>query len=643
MTGLKYLFRSGFIGSLAVSNRVFLPAMISGLAGVTGEVSPEMLAYYDARASSQPGVVVVEIACVDAPTGKAALNQLRIDHPRFLPGLRRLAERIKSWGPCAFIQLHHAGRQTTLLATEGQTPLSPSAVPDRSSRYICREMSLEDIELIREKFIKAAGLAVQAGFDGVEIHAGHGYLLGQFLSPHTNRRQDRYGRDATGRARLVMEIVDGIKAACPGLVVGVRFNVADFVPGGVEPDEGVYLAQILESAGSDYLSVTGGTHESGLTTVEPASFPEGWRMRLAAKVKKAVSVPVVGGGVIRHPEYAEQVLREGWVDYVFIGRGQLADGEWLAKARLQQSDRIRPCLSCNTCIAQSFYHLPVTCTVNPYIGRETWLNRPTQTSCPRRVVVAGGGPAGMTAAALLAAKGHRVTLIEAKQELGGMLTPASRVPHKRRLAEFRDYLVGELKRRGIDIRLGQRVTPKLLNQLQPEIAVVATGSVPRPCPGLAPGENVVQAAEVLASGEPVRNRRVAVVGGGAIGCETALYLATHENRVVVLEAGERLAQGLNPMSRRDLLDGLDAAGVEKVTGCVVVEVKGDIVRARDSCGRIFDIEAELVVLAVGLKPYNPLSSMLRTSVPEVFVIGDAVKPRNIAAAIFEAETLARRL
>jgi len=211
------------------------------------------------------------------------------------------------------------------------------------------------------------------------------------------------------------------------------------------------------------------------------------------------------------------------------------------------------------------------------------------------------------------------------------------------LAEFRDYLVGELKRRGIDIRLGQRVTPKLLNQLQPEIAVVATGSVPRPCPGLAPGENVVQAVEVLASGELVRNRRVAVVGGGAIGCETALYLARHKNRVIVLEAGEKLAQGLNPMSRRDLLDGLDAAGVEKVTGCVVVEVKGDIVRARDSCGRIFDIEAELVVLAVGLEPYNPLSSMLRTSVPEVYVIGDAVKPRNIAAAIFEAETLARRL
>ena len=644
MLRLTYLFKTGSIGGLTVSNRVFLPAMITGLAGFAGEVTPEMLAYYEARAGSRPGVIVVEVACVDAPTGKAAIHQLRIDHPRFLSGLKSLAEVIKSWGSRAFIQLHHAGPQTTLLATEGRIPLAPSLLPERPSRCEFREMDVEEIEVLKARFISAAGLAAQAGFDGVEIHAGHGYLLGQFLSPHTNRRRDKYGGDTLGRVRLVYEIVEGIRAAHQGLVVGVRFNVADFVPGGIEPEEGVKIAQFLEEAGVHYLSVTGGTHESGLTTVEPSSFPEGWRLHLAAKVKKAVSVPVVGGGVIRHPEYAEKVLRDGLVDFVFVGRGQLADGEWLKKARLGQTGQIRPCLSCNSCIAQSFRNLPIACTVNPYVGRETWLKKPVIGSQRKRVAVIGAGPAGMTAASALARKGHRVTLIEAKAEVGGLLIPASRVPHKKRLEEFRLYLASELRASGVEVRMGERFTRELLDQLQPEIAIVATGSVPRrPCFSVTAGENLVQAVDILASGNNIKGKRVVVIGGGAVGCETALFLAAQGNQVVVLEAGQELARTLNPMTRRDLLDGLDAAGVETVTGCRVIEVKEGQVAYRDAGNESLNLEADMVVLAVGFESHDPVSPVLETSVPEVYVIGDAARPRNIGAAVFEAVTLARRL
>ncbi len=643
MRGLNHLFQQGWIGGLTVANRVFFPAMITGLASFSGEVTCKMLAYYKARASARPGVVVVEIACVDAPSGKAALHQLHIDHPRFLPGLKALADVIKSWGSRAFIQLHHAGRQTTLLATEGQTPVAPSVVPEQRSRCNYREMDLDEIEALKARFVNAAGLALQAGFEGVEIHAGHGYLLGQFLSPNTNRRRDKYGGDAFGRARLVCEIVEKIRTAYRGLVVGVRFNVCDFVPGGLEPEEGLKIALFLEEAGVHYLSVTGGTHESGLTTVEPASFPEGWRIHLAAKVKKAVSVPVVGGGVIRHPEYAEEVLRQGLVDFVFVGRGQLADGEWLDKARQGQTERIRPCLSCNNCIAQSFYNLPIACTVNPYVGRETWLAKPFIVSRHKKIMVVGAGPAGMTAAVILARRGHRVTLVEAKSEVGGMLIPASRVPHKKRLGEFKKYLEEELRSAKVDVRVGQEVTWELLGELQPEAAVVATGSVPKCGPPVTASKNMVQALDVLTTGGNIKGKRVVVIGGGAVGCETALFLAIKGNRVIVLERGESLARTLNPMSRRDLLDGLKAAGVETVTGSVSIEVNEGRVAYRDTQDRAFDLEADLVVCAVGFEPYDPVSSMLKTLVPEVYVVGDAAKPRNIGAAVLEAATLARRL
>ncbi|MGE5422582.1 MAG: NADH oxidase, partial [Ignavibacteriales bacterium] len=258
MEKFESLLAPGQIGGLKIANRVFMPPMGTGLSNYQGEVTPEILAYYGLRAKNRPGVVVVEISCVDAPRGKASLQQLRIDHPRYISGMSRLSETIKASGSRAFIQLHHAGRQTSLLVTEGEEPLAPSAIPCRLMQTMPKAAAIEDIHGVQGKFVMAAAMAQAAGFDGVELHAAHGYLLSQFISPYSNNRDDEYGGSTEGRSRIVMEIIQQIKKICPGLVVGVRVSVTDFIAGGLEPDEGVEIAALLESAGADYISVSNG-------------------------------------------------------------------------------------------------------------------------------------------------------------------------------------------------------------------------------------------------------------------------------------------------------------------------------------------------------------------------------------------------
>lgn len=643
MGKFENLLAPGKIGVLAVANRVFMPAMVTGLASYEGEVTAELLNYYAARAKSGPGVIVAEITCVEAPRGKAVLNQLRIDHPRYLTGLSRLAETIKIGGSRAFIQLHHAGRQTSLLYTEGQTPLSPSGIPCRASRVMPQEMTLDDIQNLRQKYVEGAVRAYRAGFDGVELHAAHGYLLSQFISPYTNRREDRYGGNTAARVRLLVEIIRDVKLLCPDLVVGVRFNVTDFLPGGIEPEEGVEVAQFLEKAGADYLSTSCGMHESGLTTVEPKSYPEGWRVYLSQMVKEKVAIPVVGGGVIRSPEMANELIARGRMDYVFIGRGQIADEQWVAKVRAEKTGEIRPCLSCNTCIGRSFKDLPIACTVNPGVGREGRLGPLIPASNPLCVLVVGGGPAGMAAATGLARRGYQVTLIDSGHELGGALRIAAKPPHKERLEELRKFLINQLTKVPVEVRLRCSYDARLLAELLPEVVVVATGAVPKSPSGFSGDGMVVQAVELLAREHPGTGKRVLVAGGGVTGCETALYLAACQNQVVLVEYSGKLATDLDKMSRRDLLASLEKAQVEVITGHTLKYVDPGHAVIEDDSGKQESLRVDQVVLALGAERYDPVTETARLLVPRIYIIGDAARPRNIEAALYEAEILVRLL
>ncbi len=323
---LKYpaLFAPINVGGVMLKNRIVMVPMAVNYARLNGEVSERQIAYYEARARGGAGLIIVEAACIDAPAGREGFGQILIDHPRYLRGLSQLADGIKSCGSRALIQLFHAGRQTHSIIT-GVQPVAPSAVACATVKDVPRELSITEVQDIRDKFIAAAGYAYMAGFDGVEVHAAHGYLINQFLSPNCNLRQDEYGGSLDNRVRLLMEIVAGIKKGFPKLVLDVRLNIDDFVPGGLEMPESLEICRRLDEAGVDLINCSCGTYESGLTSIEPASYTEGWRTYMAAAVKQVVKIPVISGGMIKKPEMAEEIIKKQQADLVFLGRALLAD------------------------------------------------------------------------------------------------------------------------------------------------------------------------------------------------------------------------------------------------------------------------------------------------------------------------------
>ncbi|SHH11601.1 2,4-dienoyl-CoA reductase [Thermosyntropha lipolytica DSM 11003] len=614
-------------------NRIVMPPMGTGLASITGEVTEAMLAYYERRAKGGAGTIIVEIACVDDPVGRASLTQLCIDKPGYIAGLRELSERIKSYGCNAFIQLHHAGRQTTPVVTGGKKPVAPSPIPCKFMRAEPEELDREEIGRIRNKFVRAAWYAARAGFDGVELHAAHGYLLSQFLSPYTNKREDEYGGSLENRARLLTEIIEDIKGLAPELIIAVRFNVADFVPGGLEVEEGVKLAVLLEKAGADLLDVSCGIYESGHTSIETPSFKPGWRMEMVRRVKENVGIPVIGGGNLRSPEEAEYFLREGYADFIWIGRGMLADPFWANKALTGKRDDIRPCISCNTCIDSINNGWHIRCAVNPRTGRETVFREKAELN-GIRVVVVGGGPAGMQAAWTIKKAGGDVILLEAGDELGGKLDIASRPPYKERISLLNSYLQKKLKEAGVKVMLNTPFSGRIIEELAPQVLVWAAGAMDR-VPDIEGIEKVRVSflEEVLSRETPVKGEKILIIGGGSSGCETADYLAPH-NEVIIVEKTDMLAKDLENMTRLELLARLKAKGVKVYKGVEIEKIEDDGVYLRGEAGVIQGIDR--IILSCGYQENWPPYEYTKPFA-QCYIIGDAKKPRDIASALYEAE------
>lgn len=632
----RALGQTGQIGPIKLKNRIVMPAMATGLGTVNGEVSSQMIAYYTARAAGGAGMIIVEIACVDSPGGRGNLTQLRVDHPRYILGLNELSEAIQSYDCRAMLQLHHAGRQTAPGLTEGNQPVAPSAIACKLMRQMPRELSLEEIVGIKDKFVSAAFYAYKAGFDGIELHAAHGYLLHEFLSPYTNHRSDEYGGSRENRVRLLVEIINTIKERIPKLAVGVRLNMMDFVTGGLALEEGVEIAALVEAAGADIINVSCGIYESGQTNIEPASYREGWRIYMAEAVKARVKIPVLAGGAIRHPDYAEELIKSGKIDFVWVGRGMLADPEWANKALSGKAERIRPCLSCNSCIGRSFAGVHIRCAVNPYATREWRLPKMNGLE-GSNVMVVGGGPAGMQAALNLAQAGARVDLLERNDSLGGLLNIASQPPHKERLAELVKYLITELEEAQVKVHLNTEFTPALLSDYNPDLLVMANGARPI-IPTIAGKSSRISSLEDVLSGQlQIQGEKVAVIGGGSSGCELAEFLADGGNEVTIIEQAAQLALGLENMTRLDLLARIKAKGIGSKTAATVKEMKeNELVIYRKKDEQEERLLVDRIVLACGYAADQEPYEAVNAQVENVYTIGDASKARGVQEALEEA-------
>jgi len=648
MANKKYpkLFEPGMIGRMKVKNRVVMPPMATNLAGPFGEVTDRILRYYAERAKGGVGLIITENVQVKYPEGKNVACQLRLDQDKYIPGYQELAEAVQVYGTKIFMQIHHAGRQYHDI--EGVDGVAPSAIPCGFLQQPVRELRTDEIWDLVERFSETALRAMKAGMDGVEFHGAHGYLIGQFMSPHTNQRIDEWGGTFERRMKFPLEIIKKTRQKVgPDFPLCFRYSTDEFVPGGLTLDDSKRIAPMLETAGINVLHVTCGIYESMPRLLEPMRFEEGWRTYLAEEIKKTVAIPVITVGQIRTPALAEHILEEGKADFVAVGRTLIADPEWPKKAEEGRDEDIRKCISCNIgCIGgHVFYDLYVRCAVNPVTGHERfegWVDlRPAEKK--KTVMVVGGGPGGMEAARVAALRGHEVTLYEKESELGGQLRIGSLAPGKDKLNFIMEYYTHQLRKAGVKIELNKKADGDLVQKMKPDVVIVATGAEPvKPdIPGIS-GRNVLVSWDVLSGTAKVPGKTVAVAGGGQVGCETALYLAEQGKKVTIVEMLEELATDMEPISRYDLLtEVLPKAGVESVTKRVIAEISDKGVLILDPLGRKSLVEAENVVIALGSKSVNALEDSVKDMVSEVHVIGDGKEPRQIINATFEGASVAR--
>ncbi|NLA27835.1 MAG: FAD-dependent oxidoreductase [Firmicutes bacterium] len=642
--GFRHLLSPGRIGNMTVRNRMVMPPMGTNFAQEDGFISERLIGYYEARAEGGIGMIIVEIAAV-APEGKAISNQIGIWADKFVPGLRCLAEAIKKHGARAVIQLHHAGRQTDSSKT-GFQPVAPSEIACPVCGEMPRALTVEEIEGLVEAFAHAARRAREAGFDAVEIHGTHGYLINQFLSPYSNRRTDEYGATAGGRRRFPLEVYDALRRAVgEDYPVLFRMNANEGVQGGITPEEGRDFAKRLEQAGIDALHVSAGVYGSPLPIIATMYEPPLPLAGYAAAIKDEVQIPVIAVGKIHDPGTGERLIADAEADFVSLGRALITDSHFAKKVELDQIKNIRKCIECNQLCIDPLLSLdePISCIYNARVGKE--LEFPfVKARRSRKVVVVGGGPGGMEAARVARERGHKVILFEQRGELGGQGRLARKTPHKERFDEILRYLTYRLETLDVDIRLNSSATEDTVMAEKPDAVILATGAVPAipALPGIDP-KHAVTAWDVL-EGKVRPGGYAAIVGGGLVGCETAAYLAGDDRRVIILEKQEELAPDQSPSLRGELLRRLyDNSAVEIRTNTEVLSLgEHSLIARSDGCQSAIE-DLDTIIIAAGAQPYNPLEGMLKPLISDVYAVGDCDRPRKASEAIHEAFHVAYRL
>ena len=628
------LFEPMNIGSMTVKNRIVMAPMGTGFATKEGLITERAKAYYEARAKGGVGMVIVEAACVDFPRGIHDPVRLVIDGDVTLSGLTGLARVIKKHGARAVSQLHHAGRTARFKITGFQS-VAPSPVPSPTSAYpqgeLPKELTTAEIDEIINLYVQAAVRAQKAGFDGIEVHAAHGYLLAQFLSPFCNQRRDKYGGSLENRARLLIEILQTIRASVgTDFPLWCRINGQEYgIENGFTLEDAKKVAQMVNPL-VDAIHVSAFSY--GQTIMHLPDTP-GALLPLAEAIKEVVTVPVIGVGRLS-PELGEQAIREGKVDMIALGRELLADPDIPNKVFSGKLEDITPCIACFYCSDVGVVvGGAIACTVNGLLGRESECKiEPAKKS--KKVAIIGGGSGGMEAARVLARRGHKVILLEKEGKLGGQVNLAIAPPHKKeRMEPLLTYLETQLRKLNVEIRLNTEAGLKLIETLKPEVVVMATGAVPLiPAITGADLKNVVTTFDILA-GQVETGPNVVIIGGGSTGCETAEFLVQQGKAVAVVEMLPALAVDMGFRDRQRLLSRIMNLPItfHTNTRCIEIQQKGISAMTGENKGQF--IPADTVVLAVGVRPNNSLFLSLRAKGYETHLIGDCWHTGKIVDAI----------
>lgn len=653
----KHIFEPLTIRRMTMKNRIMMTPMGTNYGEQSGEMSFLHINYYEQRARGGTGLIMVENANVDYPLGSNGTTQLRIDHDNYLPRLFKLTETVHKHGACIGIQINHAGASAQSARTQMQ-PVSASDIPSKAGGEIPRPLEKEEILQIVKKYGQAAKRAQAAGFDTVEIHAGHSYLISQFLSPLTNHRTDEFGGSAENRARFARMVLEEVRAQVgPHFPIFVRISADEFLEDGNTLEDTLdYLQYFQEEA--DVIDVSAGLNSSIQYQIDANYLPDGWRSYMAKAVKERYGKPCVTTGNIRNPQVAEDILAKGDADIIGMGRGLIADPDWVNKVEFGDVCDIRKCISCNIGCAGNRIGInrPIRCTVNPAVLHGE-VYKKQRVSKPCNVVVIGGGTAGLEAACTAAEVGCTTFLIEKKPYLGGLAAEISKIPDKKRLADFPNYLIHRAhKLKNLFVFTQTEATTEFIKNLKPNILVNATGSLPLlpPIAGLhdtlgKPGSHVYSIFDMIQHvdqyPEDMTGKKVCVIGGGAVGLDVVEFFAPRGAEVSIVEMLPAIGNGIDPISKVGTFALMDKYHVRQMPNTALKEVRDDSFLVETPEGKE-TLNFDYGFVCLGMKANTPVLAELQNAFGdeiEVINIGDSVRARRIIEGTDEGRNILNTL